>query len=64
MTGFHAGRFNPDKLEQRDADALAKTITRSCSVLCSSDLDCCVEKHSRSKAAKIKPPKTKSRRIN
>lgn len=28
VTGFHAGRFNPDKLEPKDAQALAKTITR------------------------------------
>lgn len=28
VTGFHAGRFNPDKLDPRDASALAQTIRR------------------------------------
>ncbi len=28
VTGFHAGRFNPDKLDPADSAALAGTISR------------------------------------
>jgi len=32
VTGFHAGKIDPDRLDPADADALAKTITRAAGV--------------------------------